>query len=145
MSRRLDIELQVLRQKGLGIEVKNQSVFVTVPLLRKEDVKKVIMLLGILKYRKSDLNVIGKDILRFLVSLLSKKYVLEMKLNIRWPFDAPVIFMEEYNVSQISYWSAEDNLYDIVRSFKRQYRDERENLKPRPRKSSDFIFIKKVQ
>lgn len=143
MGRRVIIEADILRQKGLTVDVKDRTVSLEIPVLKRGTVHSAVILLGILKFRKSRLNMIGRDVVHYMVRLEAKKYSMRLVLGPGWPFNAPEVFMQNYNVTQISSWTADYKLYDIIKSFKTQHREQADFGKLQSVVGLDFIFLTK--
>lgn len=144
-GRRIKFEIDNLRGKGLIPLRKENTIFITVPILEKENVQSVVILLGILKFRQTLLNKIGRDVINYMVNLFTKKYEIEIVLGPRWPFCSPEVYMEHFYVSPHPSWTADYKLYDIIKSFKLQHCDLNKSDKvcSAPSYVGGFFFMKK--
>jgi len=146
MDRRLDGELAFLRSKGcyatLQFEGGKKMVSIDVRTLKRENAKKIVILLGLFKYRKTFLNVIGKDVVNYIANLEAKTYNIQLDVTRHWPFDAPHVSMKDFNVSNIT-WNVEDRLYSIVEAFKKYQETFVPGSPFKYEKDSHFFFVEK--
>jgi hypothetical protein len=123
LRKRLEHELHELRGHGCSASHQpDDMLLLQFYAMSAQQAIVIRTLLGIFKFRKSSLDLVGKDMVTYLVKEhLSKRIELQLFIK-NWPFQAPLIWSQDFYISQLGNWSADHCFMEIIASFRRQYR-----------------------